>query len=191
MAMRRSISRLRAGVGEAEEAIERLLVGRLHTELDKLVAESTAESLPIPVLRRMILTNRDITDQRRKGIQVDSMAVYAGLGPDLPRKVLESLGWGAAELALLNLTEDLTWRGDGERSQVARLLVKLKAEVASYYPDRAAPDGDQADQEEKCSPSGPADVTADRELPTKSFPPASSTPQSPPGEAVSGSHSVD
>ena len=189
--MRRSIARLWAGIGEAEEAIERLLVDRLYTELDKLLAETSVGTLPVPVLRRMAQKTQESSDKRRKGIKVDSMSAAAGLAPDLLRKVLERLEWGPAELAVLNLTEDLAWCADGERSEVARLLVKLKAEGALYYPDPAAPDGDQADQEEKGSPPGPADVTADRELPTKSFPPASPTPQSPPGESVCGSHSVD
>ena len=35
----------------------------------------------------------------------DMLMIAARIAPDLPRKVVERLGWGPGELAMLNLTE--------------------------------------------------------------------------------------
>ena len=148
------ISGLSARISKAEEVVERRLVDRFYTELDK-VAEAERDkmrvtlSLPLDILKRM---GRNLSEIHEKKMQErtleDYLLVFAGLGPDLLPKVIEGLGWGQAELAQLGLTESFAWRADGERSEVGRLLVKLNGAVASYYPDPPKSD-DSRDGEDK------------------------------------------
>ena len=163
--MRPKASELWKRIGKAGSAVELLLITRFYDELSRVMREEYGEGLPPrePSLDRLTKDGQEITPQpvalrvyRRFQEVVDTwpeqdlsdmLMIAAGVAPDRPRKVIERLGWGQEELALLNLTEDFEWIAEAEGTENGRLLVKLNRSLA-HLEVRFPPSSEEGDEDD-------------------------------------------
>src|SRR4029077_11679926 len=94
-------SQLWARADEAGAAVKRLLVDRFYNELVDTVMAQPQQVRELALFRLRRLDKEISNEEPELGMDLAMMAA-AEIAPDLPRKVLQRLGWGPAALALLN-----------------------------------------------------------------------------------------